>query len=1325
MADTPQANNQIEIPDSVGVDLPQSRLTVPDSVDAEEFFTQDDGTPTLVDHADLERTVPNEEKEFLTELERTWLNKPFSFGVIYENEREQELRYYVVEPVLSDTERALVEFFKEKLEFTLDMSQMPADAKEDVQGQVIREKTLELMGRYDLIRQDLGDDEFSDISGRIKRAIIRFLRKLAQKQASKDETVDPVPIDRDPDTGERQKLEDDQIEKIIYYLIRDFVRFGKIDPFKQDAKIEDISCNGYNQPVFVYHTDHEQMITNVGFGKEDLDDFVIELAQSAGKGISKRNPNVDATLDDGSRAQLTLGEEVSAYGTNFTIRQFKDIPFTPVDLVSWQTFSMEEVVYLWLAIENNKNMVVSGGTASGKTTTLNALSLFISSGSKIVSIEDTRELIIPQRNWVADITRESFRKDDESEIAMYELLEDALRKRPDYILVGEVRGEEGHTLFHAMNSGHTVFTTFHAKKPKEVLTRFIEEPIDVSRTMASAIDIVISQSSIKVGGRKVRRCTEILELLDYNSGNENYQFDETYFWESDTDTHISKVGGQSTLMEQIRQRRGWDDTEYEREVQRRKIVLSYLIHNGLNSYAAVASTLQGYMNSPRTIMELIANDELADRVENLKSMKSIKVEVDSELEEYVPRPSPGPELRSKVENILKEGADVLEDYGTTQSQHDGSQEIFRDPDDQQEDSEFSGSDLADDSLPFDDSPEQSETTALSENGRSSSNTDSLKREGTHEKTTVTSPDSLIEDDTEDHGDPSRASKSPVDSGSGASFSSSASQDQDEDSSQPEGVSSESELDQDSDSDDVSTDVESDRSQEQLEESTEDSDQQSPGEDGNEPEPSDWPESVGQSDTVVDQNDKKTQSTPPTSSESDEVNNQGTPNEDTSDIENENESDPSLAVREGFEPESAETTPTPDTEQNSGEETNDESSSTGNTDDQFERESVDKEVDDLDTTNQMNEKTEQDSVNEGDETDTTQSVGGVQEDGESESVDMAEKSSGPGPSEAVEDSDQSAPGDRAGDENESVHADEEDVEVEVEAIEQNAGNDECGSAEGKGDRDDSDTNSVRDDEIGSESDDTGDGSDVPASTDGTVGSNGTESVDVLEEDDGPESDETVEIVTRESTNGTDNEVKSESVVDRAGNSGSEPPDQTATTVPSETDNTSDDDFEQKSGDLATDQDEQKSADETAADIDSVSTESTENETESEPEEDTNGSVDSGGILSILGRIFRRNGTDETTDDDGAPAADSSDGVNHPDDQSQAGDRGTTTENPDQTDDEPNDGAMISSSQRTESNTAGEPTETSDVAEEFSDIEFSLDVDVGEQSDGDGSDGTDGR
>lgn len=1077
MADTPQANNQIEIPDSVGVDLPQSRLTVPDSVDAEEFFTQDDGTPTLVDHADLERTVPNEEKEFLRELERTWLNKPFSFGVIYENEREQELRYYVVEPVLSDTDRALVEFFKEKLEFTLDMSQMPADAKEDIQGQVIREKTLELMGRYDLIRQDLGDNEFSNISGRIKRAIIRFLRKLAQKQASKDEAVDPVPIDRDPDTGERQKLEDDQIEKIIYYLIRDFVRFGKIDPFKQDPKIEDISCNGYNQPVFVYHTDHEQMITNVGFGKDDLDDFVIELAQSAGKGISKRNPNVDATLDDGSRAQLTLGEEVSDYGTNFTIRQFKDIPFTPVDLVSWQTFSLEEVVYLWLAIENNKNMVVSGGTASGKTTTLNALSLFISSGSKIVSIEDTRELIIPQRNWVADITRESFRKDDESEIAMYELLEDALRKRPDYILVGEVRGEEGHTLFHAMNSGHTVFTTFHAKKPKEVLTRFIEEPIDVSRTMASAIDIVISQSSIKVGGRKVRRCTKILELLDYNSGNENYQFDETYFWESDNDTHISKVGGQSTLMEQIRQRRGWDDTEYEREVQRRKIVLSYLIHNGLNSYAAVASTLQGYMNSPRTIMELIANDDLADRVENLKSMKSIKVEVDSELEEYVPRPSPGPELRSKVQNILKEGADVLEDYGTTESQHDGSLGVFRDPDDQQEEPEFSGSDLSDDSRSFDDSPEQSETTALSENGRSSSNTDSLK-----------------------------------------------------------------------------------------------------------------------------------------------------------------------------------------------------------------------------------------------------SVGDVREDEAPESVDMAEKSSDPEPSEAVEDSDQSPRGDRVGDENESVHADEEDVEVEAESIEGNAGNDECESAESKRDRDDSDTKSVKEDEIGSESDDTGEGSDEPASTDGTVESNGAEPVDVLEDDDGSESDETVEIVTRESTTVTDDEIESESVVDGAGNSGSEPPDQTATAVPLETDNTSGDDFEQESGEEATDQGE-TSADETAEDTDSISTESTKYETESEAGEDTNGSGDSGGILSFLSRIFTRNGTDETTDDDGAAAADSSDGVNHPNDQSSAGNRGTT-DNPDQTDDEPNDGAMIPSSQRTESNTAGEPTETNDVAEEFSDIEFSLDVDVGEQSDGDGSDETDG-
>jgi len=200
--------------------------------------------------------------------------------------------------------------------------------------------------------------------------------------------------------------------------------------------VEDISVDGYNQPVFTYHGDYEQIISNIFHGRDELDDFVVKLAQRSGKGISKRQPQVDCTLPDGSRAQLTLGEEVSDHGTNYTIRQFKDVPFTPVDLVCWNTFSLDQMAFLWLCIENHKSLIFAGGTASGKTTSLNAVSLFIPSGAKIVSIEDTREVELPQRNWIASVTRPSFSEDDTGDVDEFDLLEAALRQRPDYIVMG-------------------------------------------------------------------------------------------------------------------------------------------------------------------------------------------------------------------------------------------------------------------------------------------------------------------------------------------------------------------------------------------------------------------------------------------------------------------------------------------------------------------------------------------------------------------------------------------------------------------------------------------------------------------------------------------------------------------------------------------------------------------------------------------------------------------------------------------------------------------------------------------------------------------------
>ena len=655
-----------------GNTLPQSRLEVPERIDEQSFFTLPDGAPTLAGHADLEAVVPNEEKADLQELERYWVNKPFAFVVVYRNVVQQEDRYYLVEPSLSDIERALVEFLADKLKLSIDYDAVATDTAPTDRAEVVRDESIRLMQRYNLLSADFASQR-NGIGGRIKGWLISALRRRAGRQARSDDTVDPVPVDRDPGTGERQSLSDDQVETLVYYLVRNFIRYDRIDGLKHDVNIEDISCDGYNEPVFVHHTNYGQLLTNVSFGEDELDEFVIELAQRARKGISKRQPNVDATLEDGSRAQLTLGREVSDRGTNFTIRQFKEVPFTPVDLVSWETYSLSQMVYLWLAIESGKSMVIAGGTASGKTTTLNALSLFIPSDTKLVSIEDTRELLMPQRNWVPTTTREAFRADDGSAIDEFELLEDALRKRPDYIIMGEVRGEEGRTLFQAMNTGHTVCTTFHAKSPKEVIRRFTEEPISVASSMFGAVDIVVNQESTTVDGQQVRRSTGVVEIDEYDAQVEEFVVDRTYDWNRVTDEIHPTTTTTTDLMAEVRLDNGWTPEQFRREWRRREALLAYLIRERVDTYAGVAATVQAYTHSPDLTMSLVSRNELADHIDELTTMRTINIDVDDEIEELVPRPTPSDELRAEVESVLDGASDLLEEYDTGQHRTDTDQ----------------------------------------------------------------------------------------------------------------------------------------------------------------------------------------------------------------------------------------------------------------------------------------------------------------------------------------------------------------------------------------------------------------------------------------------------------------------------------------------------------------------------------------------------------------------------------------------------------------------------------------------------------------------------
>jgi len=648
--------------------------TDPD-LDEDAFFSNDDGTTTVVTRYDLERTVPLEKKSHFQEVDRYWVNKPDTFVVIFHSEKENENKYYLVEPHLTPLETDLREFLVRKLKTSIKYSndEVVMQEGEDAREQVIETQTHELLDRYDLYADGTDSDngglldpirEASELLDPVRERLGLEGDGSLSDDGGNDVTRELHGIAARPEPavledGSRT-LTEHQIEKLFYFLKRDFLGFERIDGIKHDINVEDISCDGYDSPVFVYHSEYEQIITNIYHGTEELDEFVVKLAQRSGKGISKRSPQVDATLPDGSRAQLTLGREVSDHGTNYTIRQFKEVPHTPVDLINWNTFSLEQMAFLWLSIENQKSLVFAGGTASGKTTSLNAVSLFIPSKAKIVSIEDTREVELPQRNWIASVTRPSFGDDDKGDVDEFDLLEAALRQRPEYIVMGEIRGEEGRTLFQVMSTGHTTLTTFHADSVGEVIKRFTTDPINVSKTMFTALDLVSVQSQTRIRGDKVRRTKSITEINHYDPENDEINVKDVYQWQAQSDSFLSM--GDSSTLDTIAFDRGWSQAELDEEIFQHEIVLAYLIHEGLSTYTQVAATLQAFINDPETILTLIARGHLERSLEDLREMESVEIDIDPEKEAMVPRPEASDEMLEKTADILEEAEPLLDEY---------------------------------------------------------------------------------------------------------------------------------------------------------------------------------------------------------------------------------------------------------------------------------------------------------------------------------------------------------------------------------------------------------------------------------------------------------------------------------------------------------------------------------------------------------------------------------------------------------------------------------------------------------------------------------------
>ncbi|MEM4303826.1 MAG: type II/IV secretion system ATPase subunit [Candidatus Caldarchaeum sp.] len=332
-------------------------------------------------------------------------------------------------------------------------------------------------------------------------------------------------------------------------VVLDKVYMGILEPFIRDPYIEDVSCDGVG-PIFVEHKIFGSCETNISFAEhEELDSFVQRLSEKIDSPVSYKRPIVDASLPDGSRINIVYGTEVSKRGSNFTIRKFSEKPVSIVDLISWGTISSLEAAYLWILMEHGMSTWFCGETASGKTTMLRAASVFINPVSKIVSIEDTPEIVVPHENWVREVARQGVQ--GEGDITLFDLLKAALRQRPNFIIVGEIRGSEASVAFQAMQTGHPVLTTFHAGSVEKLIQRLTGDPINIPKTYIDILNCVLVQSAVRLPrrGKVERRVLSINEIVGYDPSTGRFDYVELFNWESSDDTHTFRGEGNSYLLE--------------------------------------------------------------------------------------------------------------------------------------------------------------------------------------------------------------------------------------------------------------------------------------------------------------------------------------------------------------------------------------------------------------------------------------------------------------------------------------------------------------------------------------------------------------------------------------------------------------------------------------------------------------------------------------------------------------------------------------------------------------------------------------------------------
>jgi flagellar protein FlaI len=425
------------------------------------------------------------------------------------------------------------------------------------------------------------------------------------------------------------KVGGDSYKKIFYYLYRDFVGMNEIEPLMKDYFIEDIECNGLDTPIFIVHRVYGNIKTNIIYHSVDtLANFVEKLAQRGGKYVSYASPLLDSSLPDGSRVNATYTTDVTSRGPTFTIRKFTKIPWTPAQLLKMKTLCPEMLAYFWILLEHKSNILITGGTASGKTTLLNAIAFFIPPEARVVSIEDTRELNLPRENWLPSVARTAIGVGNLGEVDLFSLLRNSFRQAPDYVIVGEVRGKEAFVLFQGMASGHSSISTMHADSVDTLIKRLETPPIELSPTLLNTLDCVAIMTHAVVEKQETRRLREIVEIVNVNA--DGIAITNTpMVWNAKDDNFYFKKD--SKVFEKIAHKYGLELSDLQKEFAIRAKLLYEMQRRGVFEFNQTQKIINQYYKNPDRILQAfgIIKEEFNKTTENLDSEESpqeVKIE---------------------------------------------------------------------------------------------------------------------------------------------------------------------------------------------------------------------------------------------------------------------------------------------------------------------------------------------------------------------------------------------------------------------------------------------------------------------------------------------------------------------------------------------------------------------------------------------------------------------------------------------------------------------------------------------------------------------------